>query len=63
MAGPLGSPHTKRNFEATVRRFFAALPGDVRAATVEDVRDALIVITTGLGQGTTRQYLLRVKSL
>jgi integrase/recombinase XerD len=61
--GSLGSPHTKRNFEATARRFLAALPQGMRAATVEDVRDALIAITAGLGQGTTRQYLLRIKSL
>jgi len=61
--GSMGSPHTKRNFEATARRFLAALPQGMRAATVEDVRDALIAITAGLGQGTTRQYLLRIKSL
>lgn len=59
----LGSPHTKRNFETTARRFLTALPQGMRSATVEDVRDALIAITAGLGFGTTRQYMLRAKSL
>lgn len=59
----LGSSHTKRNFETTARRFLAALPTGLRAATVEDVRDALSAISSGLGPGTARQYVLRIKSL
>jgi site-specific recombinase XerD len=60
----LGSSHTRLNFETTARRFLAALPaGGVRAAKVEDVRDAVEVITSGLSDATARQYTLRVKSL
>jgi integrase/recombinase XerD len=58
----LGSPHTRRNFETTAQRFLAELPMGLRAATVEDVRDALAKITQGLGDATTSQYVLRVKS-
>jgi integrase/recombinase XerD len=58
----LGSPHTRRNFETTARRFLAELPIGLRAAAVEDVRDALAQITQGLGDATTSQYVLRVKS-
>jgi integrase/recombinase XerD len=58
----LGSPHTRRNFETTARRFLAELPMGLRAAAVEDVRDALAQITQGLGDATTSQYVLRVKS-
>jgi integrase/recombinase XerD len=61
--GSLGSSHSKRNFETTARRFLAALPMGLRAATVEDVRDALTAMSSGLGLGTARQYVLRVKSL
>jgi site-specific recombinase XerD len=59
----LGSPHTKRNFETTAERFLAALPMSMRAAAVEDVRDALAKITEGLSDATASQYVLRVKSL
>jgi integrase/recombinase XerD len=59
----LGSPHTRRNFETTAERFLAALPMDMRAATVEDVRDALAKITEGLSDATASQYVLRIKSL
>ena len=60
----LGSPHTRRNFEMTARRFLAELPtGGLRAATVEDVRDALAGVTSGLAETTARQYVLRIKSL
>src|SRR5262245_9539861 len=34
----LNSPHSRRNFEQTARRFLAELPMGIRAATVEDVR-------------------------
>lgn len=59
----LSSPHTRRNFEATTGRFLAALPTGLRAATVEDVREALETITTGRSAATAAQYVLRVKSL
>jgi integrase/recombinase XerD len=60
----LNSAHSRRNFEVTVRRFLAELPaGGLRAATVEDVRDALGRITREVSEGTGRQYVLRVKSL
>src|SRR6516225_3513448 len=60
----LGSPHTRANFEATARRFLAELPaGGMRAAKVEDVRDALEAISGGLSDATARQYVLRIKSL
>jgi integrase/recombinase XerD len=59
----LGSPHTRRNFETTARRFLAELPMGLRAATVEDVRDALGTVTKGLAESTARQYVLRCKSL
>jgi site-specific recombinase XerD len=58
----LGSPHTRRNFEMTARRFLAELPMGLRAAAVEDVRDALAKITEGMGSTTVSQYVLRVKS-
>jgi len=60
----LTSAHSRRNFEVTARRFLAELPaGGLRAATVEDVRDALGRITQGVAETTGRQYVLRVKSL
>ena len=60
----LNSPHTQRNFEVTARRFLAGLPeGGLRAATVEDVRDALASMSTGLSEASARQYVLRSKSL
>jgi integrase/recombinase XerD len=59
----LNSPHTRRNFEQTGRRFLAGLPMGLRAATVEDVREALISLTGGLASSSARQYVLRVKSL
>jgi integrase/recombinase XerD len=43
------------------RRCFPA--GGLRAATVEDVRDALARISAGVAETTGRQYVLRVKSL
>jgi integrase/recombinase XerD len=56
----LGSPHTQR----TARRLLAELPeGGLRAATVEDVRDALGSISAGLSEASARQYVLRIKSL
>src|SRR5688572_28929568 len=58
----LGSPHTRRNFQTTARRFLAA-PSGIRLATVEDVRESLDAITKGLSTASTRQYVLRVKSL
>jgi hypothetical protein len=60
----LASPHTRRNFEMTARRFLAELPMGLRAATVEDVRrDALAKVTVGLAETSARQYILRAKSL
>jgi integrase/recombinase XerD len=60
----LNSPHTQRNFEVTARRFLAELPeGGLRAATVEDVRDALTGMSSGLSEASARQYVLRIKSL
>jgi site-specific recombinase XerD len=60
----LNSEHTRVNFEVTARRFLAELPaGGLRAATVEDVRDALAAITQGMAESSARQYVLRVKSL
>lgn len=59
----LGSGHTRRAFAATAARFLDALPSGLRAARVEDVRDALASVTAGLSDATARQYVLRVKSL
>jgi site-specific recombinase XerD len=60
----LGSPHTRRNFEQVARRFLTELPsGGIRAATVEDVREALTRVAAGLAETTARQYVLRIKSL
>jgi Phage integrase family len=60
----LTSAHSRRNFEVTARRFLSELPaGRLRAATVEDVRDALARITADVSEVTGRQYVLRVKSL
>jgi integrase/recombinase XerD len=47
----------------TARRFLAELPMGLRAAAVEDVRDALRKIADGMGSSTVSQYVLRVKSL
>src|SRR5262245_41253000 len=52
----LNSAHSRRNFEVTARRFVAELPaGGLRAATVEDVRDALARITGDVSETTGRQ--------
>src|SRR6516225_258778 len=59
----LGSPLTRKNFEITAERFLAALPMGIRAATVEDVREALEVITRHVSEAAGRQYVLRIKSL
>jgi len=60
----LTSAHSRRNFEVTARRFLAELPaGGLRAATVEDTRDALSRITRDVSEATGRQYVLRLKSL
>src|SRR5262247_659691 len=60
----LTSDHSRRNFETTARRFLAGLPMGLRAATVEDVRDALAAITGNIkAEASARQYVLRVKSL
>ena len=61
--GSLGSPHTRRNFERTARRFLAELHMGLRAATVEDVREALDKVVAGLAETSARQCVLRVKSL
>jgi integrase/recombinase XerD len=59
----LTSQHSKRNFEQVARRFLAALPMGLRAATVEDVRDAIEKATYGVGEATARQCVLLIKSL
>lgn len=59
----LTSDHTRRNFAKTVDRFRQALTTDLCAATVEDVREALAILTEGLSDTTTQQYVLRIKSL
>jgi integrase/recombinase XerD len=61
--GSLQSPHTRRNFETTARRFLAELPMGLRSAAVEDAREALGKVTHGLADTTARQYVLRIKSL
>jgi integrase/recombinase XerD len=54
----------RRNFETTARRFLDELPaGGLRAATVEDTRDALERITGGMTETSAHQLVLRVKSL
>ena len=49
----------------TARRFLTSkLPdGGLRAATVEDVCDALAGMSAGLSEASARQYVLRIKSL
>jgi integrase/recombinase XerD len=59
----LGSPHTRLNFETTARHFLAGLPMGLRNAKVEDVREALEAVVSGLSDATARQYTLRIKSL
>jgi integrase/recombinase XerD len=59
----LGSPHTRRAYNATGSRFLAILACPLRSATVEDVRDALNIINAGRSAATSRQHTLRVKSL
>ena len=59
----LGSPHTRRAYNATGSRFLAILACPLRSATVEDVRDALNIINEGRSAATSRQHTLRVKSL
>jgi site-specific recombinase XerD len=59
----LRSAHSQRNFAMTAQRFIAALPMGLRAATVEDVRDAIVAATVGASTSTGRQYTLRIKSL
>jgi site-specific recombinase XerD len=61
--GSLASDLTRRNFEITARRFLAELPMGMRKATIEDVRDTLAKISVGKSEASTRQYVLRVKSL
>src|SRR5262245_1756319 len=59
----LESDHSRRNFETTAKRFLAGLPKGLRAATVEDVRDALVAMSADLSEASPLQYVLRVKSL
>jgi len=59
----LGSPHTRRAYNATGSCFLAILACPLRSATVEDVRDALNIINVGRSAVTSRQHTLRVKSL
>ena len=58
----LNSTHSRRNFETTLRRFLAVMPKGLRRSTVEDVREALALVTAGAAETTARQYVLRVKS-
>jgi integrase/recombinase XerD len=59
----LGSPQTRRVFKPRAEAFLAALATDLRSATVEDVRDALAVITADVADSTAGQYVLQIKSL
>jgi len=59
----LKSAHSRRNFAMTAQRFLAALPMGLRAATVEDVRDAIAAATVRASAASARQYTLRIKSL
>jgi site-specific recombinase XerD len=61
--GGLRSTHSQRNFAKTASSLLAALPMGIRHATVEEVREALTVITEGKSAATAEQYVLRVKSL
>jgi len=58
----LVSAHSKRNFETTALRFLEFLPMGLRAAKVEDVRQALVTLIEGCSAGTGRQYSARVKA-
>lgn len=58
----LNSTHSQRNFEVTARRFLAELRG-LRAAAVEDVRDALTNISAGLSEASARESVLRMSLL
>jgi hypothetical protein len=51
----LNSPHARRKFETTARRFLAELPMGLRPAAVEDVRDALAKFAHGVSDATARQ--------
>ena len=59
----LKSAHSRRNFAMTAQRFLTALPMGLRAATVEDVRDAIAAATVGASAASARQHTLRIKSL
>ena len=59
----LGSPQTRRVFKPRAEAFLAALPSGLRNATVEDVREALAVITADVADSTANQYVLQIKSL
>jgi integrase/recombinase XerD len=59
----LNSAHSRRNCAKTAQRFLAELGAPLRAATVEDVREALTAITSDLAPTSARQIVLRVKSL
>ena len=59
----LGSPQTRRVFKPRAEAFLAALPSGLRNATVEDVREALAVITADVADSTAGQYVLQIKSL
>jgi integrase/recombinase XerD len=59
----LRSEQSRINFRTTADRFLAALGAPMRRATVEDVRQALETITAKLAPSSSRQVVLRVKSL
>lgn len=58
----MGSDATRKNFGRTVEQFLEALPMRLRDAKLEDVREALEVITIDRADSTAKQYTLRVKS-
>jgi site-specific recombinase XerD len=62
----LGSALTRAAFAATAERFLSHLRGEgltIRTATVEDVRDAIAVLSAGKAPSSAAQYARRVKSL
>jgi integrase/recombinase XerD len=63
----LASDHSRRNFAATAGRFLGALNQrglSLRSlTTIEDLQQILVALTAGRSASTTRQYVLRVKSL
>jgi site-specific recombinase XerD len=62
----MNAPTTRANFAKTADRFLAHLAAHgltIRAATVEDVRDAMAALADGMAPSTAVQYQQRIKSL